>query len=724
MSRPAVGLGAARAVTTAARRDEGASLVLVMVFVMVTGLVVGSLLTFAGTGISSAAQTRDRHVLASDAAGAMDVAINALRQSSYADPAQSCPVDGMVVDGSAGDVTIDCSPEPGSGVSAGVVPITSLNRPGSAVLTLGTSGTGLEKASNGVLRIKGRVVVNTNIDVPSANSLVEVDQAPVLARTGCTPGKVTSTVSVDCAMTGTPPESKDPATLTDADMPGGSAIAAGYAQPPSGPADLVHRIVPTSCPAGAVVQMQPGYYDDAVALTAMTNSCAKPVHFTPGVYYFDFRNEEMGALPAAARPMSSGTNRWSINNSNAAFYLVGGTPQAWSATGPTTFPGSCVTPLTTTLDNRGVQFVFGGSSRMEVLAGKVELCGQYSVDRPALVVYGARAGATVTVPARTLPATTATSPVAAPEVPFTAPDRARVRDGSLATAAVVRSATAVTSTTLRLGGLAVADRVPAGSVLLSAELRVTHRETTVRSQDALSVSVTPNPARSGTPAPVVATAAPPVNGTALLRTDTVPLMNAALAQEVWRYGLQDLRIDYGVQVARTGNGMTALGAELDALELVLSWRPPSLRGQTQAVNGSNCVGGVDGTCPLIFTDGAQTQLYLQGTTYTPLAALDVRLTNVSGQVFKSGVVARSLAISVTPSAGFTGPVIEIPDETGAGVEMDVYLTAYVCRTTCGAPPPSAGWRRVGRSSVSLESAYPVPSTGQRGVTVTSWHLLE
>ena len=72
-------------------------------------------------------------------------------------------------------------------------------------------------------------------------------------------------------------------------------------------------------------------------------------------------------------------------------------------------------------------------------------------------------------------------------------------------------------------------------------------------------------------------------------------------------------------------------------------------------------------------------------------------------------------------------MIEIPDETGSGVDLEVFLAAYVCRDSavgCASTPPGAEWRQVGRSTLSLFSAYPVPSGGGRKVTVDSWHLLE
>lgn len=714
-----------RAVRAQAHGDEGASLVLVMVFIMAVGLVVVALLSYAQTGLTSAQATQSRQLLASDAAGAMDVAITTIRNSAYADPAtQTCPADNLTVPGVEAAVRVTCQPAPGTGISAGTVPITSLNRPGSAVLTLGAGGeTGLDKVSNGVLRIKGRVYVNADILVPSASSQIAVDQAPVIAKGSCPPpadNKIVSTVSVTCNSPGSPPEGKDPALLTDADLAGGSAIGAGYTQPPSGLAQLVHRVVP-ACPGSGTVQLSPGYYDDAVALSALASSCARPIQLLPGVFYLDFRNEEMGALPNAARPMSAGSNVWTINR--AAARIVGGT---LTTPGSFSIPGACVSPLTTTANNQGVQLVFGGSSRMDVQAGQVELCGQYAVDRPPLVVYGAKTGTTTVItPAQRGTATGATTPAVAGHTTFANPVSATVADATAATAAIPRPASGTTTASVRLTGSSLSAQVPAGSILVSAQLRVTHRESSSVAGDGLSVAFVPNPSRPS-PAAASTIGAVPRNDQvpAAWRTDTVNVLTNDLIKEIWRYGLADARVDFTAQAFR---GAGTLTADLDAAELWLEWKPPSLRGQTTPVNGANCVGAVGG-CALITTDGAQTKLYLQGTTYAPLARFTINLTNISGQVFKSGIIARALTMSITPSAGFVGPVIEVPEETGSGVNLDVYLAAYVCRGSAAAcaaaPPPSSEWRRVGRSTVTLQSAFPVPSNGSRSVVVESWNLLE
>jgi hypothetical protein len=103
--------------------------------------------------------------------------------------------------------------------------------------------------------------------------------------------------------------------------------------------------------------------------------------FTPGTYYFNF-------------PSTAPT--WTVDTGS----LVGGTPASALVAGQSpTIPGSCISPLTSTTVNQGVQFVFGGLSRMDVRGtARAELCGSYSATAPPVAVYGLKS-AVGTVPA-------------------------------------------------------------------------------------------------------------------------------------------------------------------------------------------------------------------------------------------------------------------------------------------------------------------------------------
>ncbi len=136
---------------------------------------------------------------------------------------------------------------------------------------------------------------------------------------------------------------------------------------PAPSATQTARTVPT-CTAGAVVNFSPGLYTNATGLSNCDNAT---MAFAPGTYYFNFTG-----------PSST----WTMNTGS----LVGGTPTTTLVAGRSpTIPGSCVSPLTSTTPNAGVQFVFGGVSRMDVTgSARAELCGSYSAAAPPIAVYG------------------------------------------------------------------------------------------------------------------------------------------------------------------------------------------------------------------------------------------------------------------------------------------------------------------------------------------------
>ena len=96
--------------------------------------------------------------------------------------------------------------------------------------------------------------------------------------------------------------------------------------------------------------MQPGYYDDATALTAVSG-CGMTVVFAPGTYWFDFHNAEVSGATTA---VPTGSDVWTVNNRST--YIIGGTAAGWSNGPPPTFPGACVSPLLNQTA-QGVRFV-------------------------------------------------------------------------------------------------------------------------------------------------------------------------------------------------------------------------------------------------------------------------------------------------------------------------------------------------------------------------------
>jgi hypothetical protein len=134
-----------------------------------------------------------------------------------------------------------------------------------------------------------------------------------------------------------------------------------------------------------------------------------------------------------------------------------------------------------------------------------------------------------------------------------------------------------------------------------------------------------------------------------------------------------------------------LGVEsVDAITLDLKYRLPAYRSQDSAVAGGNCLtlaytgGGGSGCAAVTSKQAPGNQFYIQGTAYAPKAAMDIALNQATSQVFKFGVVTRSLYLKVTGSSTFSEPLIEIPDEApGSVVSTNVILRAYVCPATSG-----------------------------------------
>ena len=119
-------------------------------------------------------------------------------------------------------------------------------------------------------------------------------------------------------------------------------------------------------------------------------------------------------------------------------------------------------------------------------------------------------------------------------------------------------------------------------------------------------------------------------------------------------------------------------------------------------------------CSLIYTDQSpNTILTIQGTTYTPRAQLTVNLNNSTNQVFRWGLIARTLWLGTTGSADLGLPLIDVPDVAASPLPGPnvMYLSVYVCpaASTCG---PSGRLRL--RVKVQVDAVPP------RTVTVLSW----
>ncbi|MGB9376904.1 MAG: hypothetical protein WCB04_05240, partial [Mycobacteriales bacterium] len=483
--------------------------------------------------------------------------------------------------------------------------------------------------------------------------------------------------------------------------------------PPTNP--LVYRAVP-ACGAAATVTFAPGYYDDAAALTALTSGgCRKTMHFPAGVYFFDFHN-------GAGAPLPNGPHVWTVDDAKTE--VVGGTPKDWSpAGGNPPIPGSCVSPLDAS-SNGGVQFVFGGDSRLDVKRGRVELCGQYSAGRPPIAIYGMKNGADPGSSGPVTGKTDGTGTSTGPE--FASPERVTEADSFSSDADITAGAAPVTSQ-LALQGF-TPPVLPAGSILTKAELVVRHREQSATDSMLQRLEVTLTPTRSA-----AATINSPVPrytdgfGGGEFHEDTIDV-TAALADEVHGHGLNGLQVTYAATVA-AGQSVTE---RLDSVQLMLTWTPPAVRGETESVDGgSNCVATAgSGGCALIKArpgnpSPTSTDFYIQGTVYAPAALVDVQLEGVTAPVIAVGIVVRALKIALTADPAYaSSPTISVPDPAAGGAPrpLEVYFRAYTCpggqRAGCtpSDTPSGTAWARYQDPDIFA------PTPPYDDVTVLAWAI--
>lgn len=605
--------------------DEGGSaLVLALVFLSIFGVFVSVILSFADTSFRATLAVREQASIHYGADGAIDGAINRLRLDVDAggeDDDFTCftpPALGGVT------VTVRCQGQPGSGLSSGGTQNSS-NTPRNALLSLAplsSNEAGISNSSNGDLRVHGRVFSNSTITLRGGASTLTAE-GRVTARGACDAGVTTTRPPLACNQgSGAIPSGDDP----------------NYSPAVGSPPTV--RQVP-SCGASWLVQFQPGTYDDAVSLSnLMTGGCAGKVFwFQPGIYYFDFR-----------RPSVS--HKWSVQDQNLD--LVAGTPAGWSTGAPTrpTIP----TPGACDQEASGVQFIFGGDSRWDVAAGAVELCAEPSTTDQRIAVFGLDSGSASSTSVTRTP-TTATSTTYTPSI------NALTINSSVATAVIPATAPG-SSASITLDGYA---SIPAGSIINSATLSVAHQDTNsavgAATSNVSSVQAIVTPSGGA-----ATTASVPIRGS--LGTDTVDLLAAGMSPSVDATG--GFSIQYRVAAKRN----KAVTSRLDGIELALTYGPPAFEAATGCLT-SRPYDGNPGACALLRASGVHTQLFINGTIYAPLSAIDLTLVGASTQVLGRGVIAWVIRLDISPSSGYGGALVQIPDPTGVRADRQVLLTARV-----------------------------------------------
>ncbi|HET6987062.1 MAG TPA: hypothetical protein VFI00_10625 [Kribbella sp.] len=721
-------------------RDDGALLIIAIVIITVVALVTGFVLTQGDGSLRATVALRDVARASYAADGAAQVAINDLRtgyNTGSGEPnswyytneigtgcfgydgsgAATTPKDTLVLDGlipkQGGDTqsvmsaAVTCAPEDATGAQGSAVPISNGNKPGNAILTLGTSGAedGFTFKTNGsgaAFRVRGGVWSNSNI-IRDQNGTLESTQY-IRANTGCSPVAAMNAPIVNCSASTV----ADPNYQSDLDVAGTGIPAL--------------QTPPANCPSGGTVTLSPGYYDDVTKLNALTDtntSCT--IFMDPGTYYFDFHNNSADTLYDTDIASNAG-DVWTIGSRKT---LVAGTRD----NSDTTVPGRCISPIEDVNAN-GVQLIFGGDSRMSIAASgqdtAVEICGSYHANRPPIAIYGQKTGTTPT--ATTLSGgtslkasgnvtTSASVGTFAPAAPISSAVLQDAGNGQVTWTRDNTGANNFQTGTITMTGFAPSSPIAKGAVLTGASLVVRHQEgSTTTAANASEITLQP----TGSSTTLSSTL--PLRTTALTN-DTQDLSTSTGWGTVQKYvhdsGFTGGTVQFKTKLPRSASAATTVQAILDSVQLQLTYYVPTLRGQTTSAITGNTVATVGGS-PVIQASGNSTTLYIQGTTYTPLSKIDLALNNIDESVFRFGVIARSLVVFETGSFSYPGAVIELPDNSpGFGFETTiVQLKVYLCAgMATGCTTGSGELALTARVKIFDEGGTP---TNAREMSVLSW----
>ncbi|MGY1728815.1 hypothetical protein ACI79J_17760 [Geodermatophilus sp. SYSU D01062] len=697
-------------------------LVLALVIITVVAVAVAGLLSFSTTSLRNTVAVRAQAASVATAEGAAQAAINTLKQNGFnndttagsafpkcfgADATSDQLQLSNLVPGTTGSASnsaaVQCTALAGTGVDGGLVKTDEDNTPGQAILTLSNNPAveqGLyikPKSSSVPFIVNGRVTSASNINVDGGEMKVSQDvYASACAGTITVPATATKTCNGSSS------------TVVDPGAPG-QPQASDYT--PDSVDFSVLRTVPSSssCSAGSLLTFSPGYYKDGKALTDLTNSnsCKDSVFwFKPGAYYFDFQN-------TATSSGVSDPHQWVVGVGQ----LVAGTPTNTAGSPiaqppvPAIVPGACLNPLEDPALNMGVQFIFGGDSQFRVAGtAQVEICGSYHADRPPIAVSGIRT-TTVGTPT-TLTGLTATAAKSTGSNAF----NATTGNGTNALRNALNTVDTnyAAWTTAKPGDSAtltaspyLSSSIPKGSTITSARMRIFYG--TANAASTRSIKVTPTyGATDGTPFTMPVDASAQGAGlTPVPAVDITSEMQAAVDANL----LTGITVDYTTTMAATGS------EQINAVFLDLTYTPPGFRASSGCVTLPYSTTGGSGCALISTTESFSGKFYIQGTTYAPLAAIDISLSSVSEQVMRFGVISRTLAVKETGGFSYTGAVIEVRAGSGFGFQGTVVdLAVYVCEgnSTCSIA--------TGKRRLNVRVYIKAPNT-TRTMVIQSWAVV-
>jgi hypothetical protein len=691
----------------AVRDDSGAMLIVALIIITSIAVVTGALLTQGGASFRATATLKGVAATSYSGDTAAKVAVNNLRLGAKApgwvtptfpgpwtDWAYTNSADGagcFGADGTApkntlelkdlypkaGDQTaatsarVDCTAIPGTGIFSGV----GVENPdptdafAQALTTVGTTGTlqgmtlkPLGTGNQAAMPVRGGIASKSYINITSG---ALVTDGSVKAEGICT-GQIVSTPAAVC------------------NAPGTVAV-------PTPPAPPLTSVPAFRNPSDymASCTFRAGFYNDAKSLSDAVNSCTT-AKFASGQYYFDFRDEERGP----------GTNEWKI-----ATKVIGGE----YATG--VIPGACKSPI---LNDPipGVQFVFGGTSRITVSdTAHIELCGPSNGGDPPITLYqeptGSTEPATLLAPASANAVTQLTGNAGGNKwttgvvAPTTTPATS-IKD-AIAAADTKNVSWTVGGNNddvgIDLSDFAGLNTIPAGADVSSAVLQVKYTKTSLVP---LAVTVA-----TQTPADVAIT---DPDATGWGQADVAGQLRGLLASGA-------LDATRPVLQLRMMNAAKDDTLKIDAVKLTVTYVKASLRAaqDVKLVNdpGANFHG----------------EFVVQGATYAPKGFIDLDPGSYTTALvaFRWGLLASGVNLKAQPSQQFGYPLVSVPVAGhGLGNRVTVVdLKVYVCvqQGSCA----TGGTHALTVRAMITDPQYTAwgsgparPEPGRRKVQVLSW----
>src|SRR5581483_8231474 len=341
--------------------DQGQVLGLALAFLTFVAIILAVTLSASGANLDATNQLATQRNQQYAADGAIQAAVNNIRGNPAlgADNGQNCDYTTPAAFANSLQVQVSCTPFPGSGTGTA-----SQNRPPYSFLALPTAGSTLEGFFQIPTNGNGGGTSDVNVFGPVASNGI-VNETGNGSGQLLIAGNVTAhSCNGDVNVTNTTVYTKvcnSSATIAD---PGVANPTAYALMSPSAPA----MAQAPACLSGAA-EFFPGTYN---AFPAAPGGCStKPMWFQPGAYYFDFTG--------------AGSHAWDLSGKT----IVGGTPKNWDPTSASTpappigSTGSCRSEHDFP-PNAGVQWVFGGDSRISVGSGLLELCAQPSTTQQQL----------------------------------------------------------------------------------------------------------------------------------------------------------------------------------------------------------------------------------------------------------------------------------------------------------------------------------------------------